>query len=110
MIYKEIFEQQSRLCQAMGNAARLVIIYTLRNGPQHVSSLVKAMGLNQSAISRHLAVLRNNGLVTVQRQGYEHIYQLASPKIIIICDLFHQLLAEQITHQAEVASISARRV
>ena len=62
------------------------------------------MGISQTATSRQLAVLRNIGLVTVQRQAQENVYQLANPKIGEICDLMRQVLAEQLTHQAEVAT------
>lgn len=110
MISKEIFILQSQLCQAMGNAARLEIVYTLRDGPQHVSDLIKAMGLSQANLSRHLTVLRNIGLITVERKGHEKIYQLANPKIVVICDLMRQVLAEQITHRAEVADTLGKRV
>jgi len=101
---KEVFEIQSRLCQVMSNAARLEIIHLLRNGPQPVHALVAATGLNQATLSRHLAALRTSGLVIVQRQRQENIYQLANPKMAAICDLMRQILAEQFNHQAEVAS------
>jgi len=104
MISKEVFEMQSRLCQAMSHAARLEIVHILRDGPQHVRDLSRGMGLSQATLSRHLSILRNIGLITVQRQGQESIYQLANPKIVVICDLMHQVLAEQITHQAEIAN------
>jgi DNA-binding transcriptional ArsR family regulator len=104
MISKEVFEMQSRLCQAMSSAARLEIIHLLRSGRQPVRSLAEATGLGQATLSRHLTVLRTIGLVTVQRQGQENIYQLANPKMAAICDLMLQILDEQLTHQAEIAS------
>jgi ArsR family transcriptional regulator len=109
MISKEVFEMQSRLCQAMSNAARLEIVHILRDGSKNVNSLAKAMGLSQASLSRHLAVLRNIGLVTAQRQGQENYYQLTNPKIGMICDLMRQVLAEQLTHQAEVADNFPKR-
>ncbi len=110
MISKEVFEMQSRFCQAMSHAARLEIVHILRDDPQHVGGLARAMGLSQATLSRHLAVLRNIGLVTVQRQGQENIYQLANPKIGIICDLMCQVLAEQLTHQAEITNALAKQL
>jgi DNA-binding transcriptional ArsR family regulator len=104
MIPKEVFELQSRLCHAMSNPDRLEIIHILREGPQHVGSLVNLMGVSQTAMSRHLAVLRNIGLVSVHRQGQENIYQLTNQRVGDICDMMRQLLAEQLIHQAEVAT------
>jgi ArsR family transcriptional regulator len=109
MISKEVFVMQSQLCQAMGHAARLEIFNILRDGPQHVRGLARAIGLSQATLSRHLAVLRNSGLVIVQRLGRENIYQLANPKIVVICDLMRQILTEQFTRQAETANTLAKR-
>jgi ArsR family transcriptional regulator len=103
MVSKEVFELQSQLCQAMSNGVRLQIVHTLREGPLNVTSLAKVIGVNQANLSRHLAVLRHIGLVSVQRQGQENIYQITNPKIVVICDLMRQVLAEEIARQAEVA-------
>lgn len=107
---KEVFEMQSHICQAMSNPARLEIIYVLHNGPQRVAGLAEATGLSQSALSRHLAVLRTIRLIDVQRHGQENIYQLANPKMAVICDLMRQILAEQFAHQAEVASAMTAQI
>lgn len=103
MVGKEIFELQSRLCHAMSNPARLEIIHILRERPHNMGSLAERMGMSQTSTSRQLAVLRNIGLVSVQRQGQENAYELTNPKIGEICDLMRQVLAEQLAHQAEVA-------
>jgi DNA-binding transcriptional ArsR family regulator len=103
MISKEVFEMQAQLCQAMSNAARVEIVHVLQDGPQNVGSLAEVVGLGRANLSRHLAILRNIGLVTAQRQGQENYYQLANPKIVDICNLMRQVLSEQISHQVEVA-------
>jgi len=65
--------------------------------------------MSQTASSRQMAVLRNIGLVSVQRQAQENVYELTNPKIGEICDLMRQVLAEQLTHQAEVATRLEKR-
>jgi DNA-binding transcriptional ArsR family regulator len=104
MISKEVFEMQARLCQAMGNPARLEIVHLLRDGPRHVSELSKIMDISQSTLSRHLAILKRNGVVNSDRQGQEVIYQLSNPKIVAVCDLMRQVLADQLTHQSEIVN------
>ena len=99
----EIFEMQARLCQAMSHAARLQIVHLLRDGPRRVGDLALAAGLSQASISRHLAALRNNGVVIAKRQGQQVVYHLANPRIVAICDLMREVLAEQATHQSEIA-------
>jgi ArsR family transcriptional regulator len=103
MIPKDAFEMQARLCQAMGHAARLEIIHILRDGPQCINGLAQVMSLNQAILSRHMAILRQVGLVTAERQGQENVYHLTNLKIVAVCNLMREVLAEQIQHQTEVA-------
>lgn len=98
----EIYDMQSQLCKAMGHPARLKIVHILRDGPLPVNKLAEGAGLNQATLSRHLSALRQAGVVTARKQGAEHFYQLSDPKIGLICDLMRQVLAEQLTHQAEM--------
>ena len=98
-----LLERQAELCQAMGNTSRLKIVHILQNGPQCVGNLAKTMGLSQATLSRHLAVLRNQGVVTAQRQGQENVYHLAHPKIMVICNLLQEVISEQVAHQSEIA-------
>jgi DNA-binding transcriptional ArsR family regulator len=97
-----LLEMEAELYQAMGHASRLKIVYMLQDGPQCVSDLAKAMGLGQTAVSRHLAVLRRLGVVIAQRHAQEVLYHLASPKIAVVCNSMREVLSEQITHRSEM--------
>lgn len=99
---------QARLCQAMGHPARLEIVHVLRDGPRHVSELAKTTVLSQATLSRHLAILRRNGVVTAERHGQEVFYQLSNPKIVAVCDLMRQVLADQFAHQSEIANFARK--
>jgi ArsR family transcriptional regulator len=98
----EVFEMQARLCQALSNATRLRIVHSLRAGPRRVTDLAQATGLSNATVSRHLAALRACGVVTAQRRGQEIIYHITSPKIVAVCDLMREVLAEQIAHQSDM--------
>jgi DNA-binding transcriptional ArsR family regulator len=100
--HSSIFELQAELCRAMGHAIRLEIVHLLSEGPKHVSELAQAMGRPQAMISQHLARLRNAGVVIGQRQGPEVYYQIVNPKIVSVCELMRQVLAEQALHRSEV--------
>src|SRR5487761_583171 len=52
------------LFRSLGDPARLVIVRRLALGPARVTDLTAALGLAQSTVSRHLACLRDCGLVT----------------------------------------------
>lgn len=109
VISKEIFEMHARLCQAMSHTVRLEIVHTLQDGPKSVTALAQALELNQPTLSRHLAVLRSAGVVAVHRQGSENIYTIIDPKIVTVCNLMRQILADQITHQSEMAKTITMR-
>lgn len=97
-----LLESQAKLCQALGNTSRLQIVHILQNAPLCVGDLAKTVGLSQAALSRHLAILRNQRVVTAQRQGQENVYHLTHPKIIVICNLLQDLISEQVAHQSEI--------
>ena len=99
----KVFELQAALCQAMSYPARLELVHILRRGSMRLEDLAQATGVNYASVSRHLTMLRNSGVVTAQRSGHELIYELANPKIAMICDLMREVLTEQLAQQSAIA-------
>jgi len=97
-----VFELHAELCRALGHSARLQLVHMLREGPLCVSELAQMSGLGQGTVSRHLAVLRNCGILSVQQRGRETHYQISDPRIMEICDLMRVILVEQLMKQSEV--------
>lgn len=62
--------------QALATPSRLLILATLQNGPATVGELAKAVGMEQSAVSHQLRLLRNLGLVDGARYGRNISYSL----------------------------------
>lgn len=62
--------------RAMGNETRLSILRCLFDQPRSVSEICAALDIEQYFASRHLAVLRNAGLVHHRRDGQRVIYTL----------------------------------
>lgn len=60
-----------------------------------MSEIARITGYPQATISRHQAVLRYVGIVIAQRHARDVIYQIANPKIVDICDLMREVLAEE---------------
>lgn len=101
MSLRSIFDMQAELCKTMGNAARLQIVHVLREGPKRVSEIVEATGLAQAKVSQHLAILRAYGVVSTKRKGRDVIYRIANPKLVRVCDLMREVLAEQADERIE---------
>lgn len=92
---EEIAELHARLCKAIADGKRLLIINELREGPRTVGELVEALGIAQANASQHLAILRDRGIVTARRSGANVHYALTSMKVVEAIDLLYQFMAEQ---------------
>lgn len=62
-------KQAVKLFKALGDPTRLRIVKLLERGELCVCQLTEALGMGQSRISRHLAILKDCGLIEDQRQG-----------------------------------------
>ena len=69
------------LFRSLGDPARLVIVRRLAGGPARVTDLTAALGLAQSTVSKHLACLRDCGLVTSEPAGRASVFRLAQPAL-----------------------------
>jgi DNA-binding transcriptional ArsR family regulator len=78
------------LLGAMANTSRLMILCQLATGEKSVSELQPLIGLSQSALSQHLAVLRRKRLVRTRRHGQSIFYSLASGEAASIMHTLHE--------------------
>jgi DNA-binding transcriptional ArsR family regulator len=62
--------------EALGDPNRRTIVELLRRGPSSVGELADQMPISRPAVSRHLRLLREAGLVTEEAQGTRNIYRL----------------------------------
>lgn len=80
-------ENATRACgllKAMANPARLMVLCQIADGEKSVSELERAVGLSQSGLSQHLAVLRNKNLVSTRRDAQTIYYSLSSAEAVAI--------------------------
>ncbi len=75
---KENADQAAILLKAMGNQNRLLILCTLFNNEMSVSEMNATIPLAQSALSQHLAALRNAKLVTTRRDSQTIYYRISN--------------------------------
>jgi ArsR family transcriptional regulator, virulence genes transcriptional regulator len=68
--------EAAALLRSLGNEQRLVVLCHLGGGEQSVGALLGQMDLSQSALSQHLAVLREAGLVETRRAGQQVFYAI----------------------------------
>ena len=81
----ETFERKATevadILRALANERRLMILCKLVEwGEANVTSLTEAVGLSQSALSQHLAKMRDEGIVATRRESQTIWYRIADPR------------------------------
>jgi ArsR family transcriptional regulator len=88
----------AEILETLANARRLVVLCKLVEwGEGTVGSLAKASGLSQSALSQHLAKMRQAELVTYRREGQTLWYRIADPRIEELIATLHDLFCNPTT-------------
>lgn len=84
----------SRLLKLLANENRLLILCALVEGESSVSGLNQKIQLSQSALSQHLALLREQGLVVTRREAQTIYYALAQSRALPIIETLHEIYCE----------------
>jgi len=66
---------------ALSTPSRVRILACLLDGPRWVGELTGALGMEQSAVSHQLRVLREHGLVRAERDGRKRLYALSDEHV-----------------------------
>lgn len=82
--------QAAELLKALANEQRLMILCHLVAGPLSVSQLNERITLSQSALSQHLAVLRESAIVHTQRQSQTIFYSLPEGVVTRLISVLHE--------------------
>jgi len=104
----ELHELHARLCKAIADPKRLLIITELRSGPLTVNELALALDMSQSNTSQHLAVLRERGVVQVERDGLNSFYSLRGKKVLRAIDLLREFMAEDLNESSKLRKAAGK--
>jgi DNA-binding transcriptional ArsR family regulator len=100
---EEVVRLHANVCSGLADPNRIMIIYSLAEGPHNVSEIASIVDLPQPTVSRHLKILRERGIVRSERDGQTINYQLSDKRIVQALDLLRATLADQLTDQAALA-------
>jgi DNA-binding transcriptional ArsR family regulator len=73
-LVKRSNQQTATALKALGEPRRVEILQLLRDGPRTVGEIAAQVDVTQQAVSQHLAVLGQAGLVEARREGTRSIY------------------------------------
>jgi DNA-binding transcriptional ArsR family regulator len=89
--------QAAALLRALGNEQRLLILCHLSAARElSVSALNECLSLSQSALSQHLARLREDGIVAFRRDAQTLFYHIADDKAARLLSLLHDLYCPEL--------------
>jgi DNA-binding transcriptional ArsR family regulator len=96
MIYDNILE-------ALGDSTRRRILARLRTGPQPVTVLAEGLPVSRPAVSQHLKILKEAGLVADESRGTRRIYRINRDGLALLRTWLDGFWAETLdAHQAEI--------
>lgn len=106
----ELCQLHASFCHALADANRLLVIEALRDGPCTISDLVAILDVGQSTVSRHVAVLRERGIVRVARDGPNVVCHLADQRVVQIVDLLHAMVFDRLRYASTLVAALPTRV
>jgi ArsR family transcriptional regulator len=87
------YEARARIIKAMAHPARLFIVDELsKNGERCVCDLTEMIGTDMSTVSRHLAQLKDAGIVAVEKRGQMVFYSLRVKCILNFFDCVESVI------------------
>jgi ArsR family transcriptional regulator, virulence genes transcriptional regulator len=87
-------EEASQFLMLLANPKRLCILCALLEGERSVASMEEAVGLSQSALSQHLAKLREGGLVSTRREAQSIYYSIADTRTVSLLQVLAELFCK----------------
>ncbi len=94
------FARRARVVKALAHASRLLMVDELSRGERCVCELRELVGADLSTVSKHLAVLRNAGLVEDEKRGKQVFYRLRTPCIVKFLDCVETVFRERWTGES----------
>ena len=79
---------------ALADPTRRAVFEALRQGPRPVGELARDLPVSRPAVSQHLRVLKDAGLVTDRREGTRRLYRIDPDGLAAIRDYFDQFWNE----------------
>lgn len=89
--------------KALANPVRLQIVEELHEGRKCLCDLQPLFRMNKSTLSRHVAALRNVGIVNERREGARIYYRLATPCILNVFECVTAVIRAEAKRKADWA-------
>jgi DNA-binding transcriptional ArsR family regulator len=82
MISRRVYEERAKIIKALAHPSRLIMVDALVEGEKCVCELRELVGLDISTVSKHLALMKEAGIVEDRKAGLQVFYRLRCPCIV----------------------------
>jgi ArsR family transcriptional regulator, virulence genes transcriptional regulator len=90
-LFEESAGRAATLLRLLGNERRLMVLCQLADGELSVSDIQSRVGLSQSALSQHLALLREEGVVATRRESQTIYYRIVDHAAMRVIETLAEL-------------------
>lgn len=91
-----ITSMKSEFFKALAHPSRIRILELLGDKEVCVCELIENLGLEQSNVSQHLAVLRKQNIITSTKVGLKVMYRIKHPEVLTILNSVQEILTNQL--------------
>ncbi len=90
-----VFKVKADYLSALANPARLAVIEELKSGESSVGRLVERLRIEQSSLSKHLAILRRAGVLVSRQHKTTVFYSIRDRRIFQVLRPISEMLRKQ---------------
>jgi len=102
------YEARARIAKALAHPSRLLMLDALSDGEMCVCELTKLVGADQSTVSKHLAVLRNAGIVGDRKDGVMTYYRVRICCLREFWECIESVLKQNLAEQQAIVSLEVK--
>ena len=96
---KERYEAWAEIIKALAHPTRLFFVEELYKGERSVCELTRMVGADTSTVSKHLAVMKNAGIVGDEKRGTQVYYNLRCPCVLNFIACVNTVLKTNVERQ-----------
>lgn len=94
---REGYKLKAQVAKALAHESRLIIIDALKQRDMCVQDLTELVQADQSTVSKHLAVLKNTGILEDRKESNRVFYHLRTPCVISFFDCATEVIRTKAT-------------
>ena len=94
---------RARIIKSMAHPTRLFVVDELSRGERCVCELTEMVGADMSTVSKHLAILKNAGIIRDEKRGSQVYYTLRCPCVLTFFECVESVIKTSTDEHAELA-------